>query len=83
MPMIDVFISEGALLPDAEALPRYPHLRLAYSSLSMVQRFGALGMPYSVILDTKGREVARVPRALRWDSSEVLTAEVEPVASDR
>jgi thiol-disulfide isomerase/thioredoxin len=49
---------------------RYPHLRLAFSSLPMVQRFGALGMPYSVILDTNGREVARVPRALRWDTAE-------------
>lgn len=51
---------------------RYPHLRLAFSSLPQVQQFGALGMPYSVILDKDGREIARVPRALTWDSSEGL-----------
>jgi thiol-disulfide isomerase/thioredoxin len=49
---------------------RYPHLRLGFSTLPAVQRFGALGMPYSVVLDAKGRERARVPRALAWDGSE-------------
>lgn len=46
---------------------RYPHLRLGFSALPAVQRFGALGMPYSVVLDRNGREKARVPRALVWD----------------
>lgn len=46
---------------------RYPHLRLGFSALPAVQRFGALGMPYSVVLDRSGREKARVPRALTWD----------------
>jgi thiol-disulfide isomerase/thioredoxin len=49
---------------------RYPHLHLAFASLEKVQRFGALGMPYSVILDKEGREVARMPRALEWDRAE-------------
>lgn len=49
---------------------RYPHLRLGFSALPAVQRFGALGMPYSVVLDRNGREKARVPRALAWDGSD-------------
>lgn len=49
---------------------RYPHLRLAFSDLSAVGRFGALGMPYSVVLSPMGREAARVPRALVWDGPE-------------
>jgi thiol-disulfide isomerase/thioredoxin len=46
---------------------RYPHLNLAFASLEEVQQYGALGMPYSVILDKEGREVVRMPRALEWD----------------
>lgn len=46
---------------------RYPHLRLGFSDLAMVRDYGALGMPYSVLLARDGRETARVPRALAWD----------------
>lgn len=46
---------------------RYPHLRLGFSDLATVRRYGALGMPYSVLLARSGREAARVPRALAWD----------------
>ena len=49
---------------------RYPHLNLAFASLDEVQQYGALGMPYSVILDKEGREVMRMPRALEWDRAE-------------
>jgi thiol-disulfide isomerase/thioredoxin len=49
---------------------RYPHLRLGFSSLQAVQDFGALGMPYSIIVDRNGREATRVPRALAWDGPE-------------
>lgn len=45
----------------------YPHLRLGFADLAMVRRYGALGMPYSVLLTRNGREAARVPRALAWD----------------
>jgi thiol-disulfide isomerase/thioredoxin len=48
----------------------YPHLKLAFASLPEVQRFGALGMPYSVVLGRDGREAARVPRALAWDGAQ-------------
>jgi thiol-disulfide isomerase/thioredoxin len=51
---------------------RYPHLHLAYASLAAVQAYGALGVPYSVILDRHGHEVRRVPRALAWDGREAM-----------
>jgi hypothetical protein len=44
----------------------YPHLRLAFASLHEVELYGALGMPYSIVLDSKGREVKRVTRAIDW-----------------
>ena len=46
---------------------RYPHLRLGYAPIGAVQAYGALGIPYSVVFDRHGNEVARVPRALAWD----------------
>lgn len=46
---------------------RYPHLHLGYAPIGAVQAYGALGMPYSVVFDRRGHEVARVPRALVWD----------------
>lgn len=49
---------------------RYPHLRLGFADLTTVRRYGALGMPYSVLLARNGRETARVPRALTWDGPE-------------
>lgn len=51
---------------------RYPHLRLAYATLAAVQAYGAIGIPYSVILDRHGHEVRRVPRALAWDGNEAM-----------
>jgi hypothetical protein len=43
-------------------------LRLGHAAMRAVQAYGALGIPYSVTFDRNGREVARVPRALAWDS---------------
>ena len=48
---------------------RYPHLLLAFSAFADVRGYGALGTPYSVIFDRRGREVARVPRALDWSDA--------------
>lgn len=49
---------------------RYPHLRLAYAKLDAVQAYGALGMPYSVVLDKAGVERRRVPRAIDWSGAD-------------
>ncbi len=48
----------------------YPHLRLAFASLRAVERYGALGMPYSVVFDARGREVRRVTRAIDWSAAD-------------
>lgn len=53
---------------------RYPHLKLAHASLADLQRFGALGVPYTVVLDGRGAELRRVPRALAWDEGEGAAA---------
>lgn len=34
---------------------------------ALTDGYGALGLPFSVLLDRKGREVARLPRAAEWD----------------
>ena len=47
---------------------RYPHLHLGYAPIGAVQAYGALGIPYSVAFDRRGKETARVPRALAWDA---------------
>lgn len=55
----------------------YPHVRLAFASLRTVERYGALGMPYSVVFDAKGREVKRVTRAIDWsgtDGAEIVAS---------
>jgi len=49
---------------------QYPHLRLGFSPIARVRRYGALGMPYSVIFDRSGREVARTPRAIDWGGAQ-------------
>ncbi len=48
----------------------YPHLRLAFASLREVEGYGALGMPYSVVLDARGGEVKRVTRAIDWTGTD-------------
>lgn len=55
----------------------YPHLRLAFASLNAVELYGALGMPYSVMFDSRGREVKRVTRAIDWggaDGAQILAS---------
>lgn len=33
----------------------------------LAEGYGALGFPFSVVLDRQGRELARLPRAAEWD----------------
>ena len=33
----------------------------------LTKSYGALGLPFSVLIDRGGREVARLPRAAEWD----------------
>ncbi len=37
------------------------------SDLALLQAFGAQGLPFSVVIDSKGREIARASGPLAWD----------------
>ena len=47
----------------------YPHLRLAFAELDDVANYGALGLPYSVILDGGGKVRKRVTREIDWSGA--------------
>jgi len=83
MPSLDrlaaAFAGELAVLPvsfDGRGWPavddfwgdRFAHLTpyLAKDN-ALTESYGALGLPFSVLIDRKGREVARLPRAAEWD----------------
>lgn len=51
---------------------QFPHLRLALApDQSIAAKLGALGLPYTLILDREGKEIARVPRGAEWDEGEL------------
>jgi thiol-disulfide isomerase/thioredoxin len=57
-PAIDRFVGD-----------QFPHLRLALAAgPDTARQLGVLGLPYSLIVDRQGREIARVPRGAVWDS---------------
>lgn len=70
--LIIVAISVDARREDGVAAfaGHYPHLSLGFGALSELRGYGALGVPYSVVLDRQGRETARVPRSIAWDGAE-------------
>ncbi len=51
---------------------QFPHLRVALpSNPDLAVRLGAIGLPYSLIVDREGREIARVPRGADWIHGEL------------
>jgi thiol-disulfide isomerase/thioredoxin len=51
---------------------QFPHLRVALASdPDLIGRLGALGLPYSLIVDRDGHEIGRVPRGIEWDQGEI------------
>lgn len=47
---------------------RFPHVRVALApGPDLAGRLGALGLPYSLVVDRDGREIARFPRGGEWD----------------
>ncbi|MFA6125583.1 TlpA family protein disulfide reductase [Sphingomonas sp.] len=68
--VIAASVDEDPALGRAAFGKAYPHLQLAFASLHEVEGYGALGMPYSVVLDAKGREVRRVTRAIDWSGTD-------------
>ncbi len=62
---------------DAEALPVYlDRAREIPSSL------GAFGLPFSVVIDRHGREIARIVGAAAWDDSAITKLIEEALASE-
>ena len=51
---------------------QFPHLRVALApDRQLAARLGALGLPYSLIVDRDGREIAGVPRGAAWDEGQL------------
>src|SRR5579859_645132 len=51
---------------------RFPHLRVALApGPDLAPKLGALGLPYTLIVDRDGREIARVPQGAQWDQGEL------------
>ena len=55
------FLAEAKL----DALPLYMDVKK-----DLMQKFGAAGLPLSVLIDREGREVARLAGTAEWDSAE-------------
>ena len=61
---------------------RFPHLRVALASEpDLVERLGALGLPYSLIVDRDGHEIGRIPWGIEWDKGEMEALIAQSIAS--
>lgn len=49
----------------------------------LAQHYGAIGLPYSVLIDRSGKEVGRTPRAAEWDKGAFLAAVQKAVTKRR
>jgi thiol-disulfide isomerase/thioredoxin len=66
---------------DRFAGDQFPHLRLVLAQGPDTARaLGVLGLPYSVIVDRDGREIARLPRAAEWDSGALAALVAQAIA---
>ena len=83
-------LSVLAISNDADGWPaidrfwvgRFPHLHVALTSQpDLIARLGALGLPYSLIVDRDGHEIGRIPRAIEWDQGEMKAFIARSVAS--
>jgi thiol-disulfide isomerase/thioredoxin len=58
------------------------HLGLYQSpSTKLMQHFGAPGLPYTVLVDRKGREIARLAGPAEWDSPEAVALIKDVIAA--
>lgn len=63
---------------------QFPHLRLALApDRNIASKLGALGLPYTLILDRDGKEIARVPRGAEWDEGELAALVARSVGKGR
>jgi thiol-disulfide isomerase/thioredoxin len=72
-PAIDQFLGQS-----------YPRLHVELATEpGRLDAFGALGLPYSLIVDRDGREIARVLRGIEWDKGSALTLVSQSIASGK
>ena len=51
--------------------PQLAHLRPALAAgPGLAEQLGVLGLPYTLVIDRRGLEVARVPKAAQWDTGD-------------
>ncbi len=62
---------------------QFPHLQLALAGPETARQLGVLGLPYSLIVDRQGREIARVPRGAVWDSGALASLVAQSIARDK
>ena len=61
---------------------RFPHVRAVLASgPELGEALGVLGLPYSLVLDRHGRELARVPKAAAWDQGQAKALIAQAVAA--
>jgi thiol-disulfide isomerase/thioredoxin len=61
---------------------RFPHLRIVLGpGPELIGQMGALGLPYSLIVDRNGHEIGRVPRGIEWDQGEMKALIARSVSS--
>lgn len=63
---------------------QFPHLTpYLAKDTALTEGYGALGLPFSVLIDRQGREVARLPRAAEWDQGPYRALVAKTIASRR
>lgn len=63
---------------------QFPHLHLALANgPELGNSLGALGLPYSLVVDRDGREIARIPRGAEWDKGELAELIARSIAGHR
>jgi hypothetical protein len=50
-------------------------------SVKLIQQFGAPGLPFTMLVDREGREVARLAGPAEWDSPEAIEIIKEMIAA--
>jgi thiol-disulfide isomerase/thioredoxin len=60
---------------------RFPHLHVALApGPDLAPKLGALGLPYTLVLDRQGKEIARVPFGGQWDRGELAALIARSIA---
>jgi thiol-disulfide isomerase/thioredoxin len=61
---------------------RFPHLHVALApGPELGRQLGALGLPYSLIVDRDGREIARLPQGGEWDQGALAALVAQSISA--